>query len=216
MPANRRARWRALGSASFVAPAVLLLGALLPASASAAAQAATVCSGGLTKDPAASTSGDPNLTDYSFDCNGAITAYSVVINRTIWDFETVDDFSTTANVTKGGVVVPTESFGCEGVLPGNGINCNGSASAYNLVDGSFDTSGPFCGGYGAHAKWPAKPAPQAFVQLVVTDSSGAQDGPFRLNITPGCPYLKPLPKPKTKQHGKAKPPKRGKAKPVRI
>jgi hypothetical protein len=142
--------------------------------------------------------------DYTFRCNGDITAYSLVVNRTIGDFEVADDFSTTALVTTAGAVVPTESFGCEGLLPGDGVNCNGTASAYNDVGGSFDPSDPYCGGYPPGAKWPAKPEPQAMVQLIVTDSSGAQDGPFRLDVTPKCPFVKPLPKPppKHKKHKK--------------
>lgn len=206
MPAVRRAP-RALRCASLVTPIVLLLGALMPAaSARAAAQATTVCSGGLRNDPAASPTGDPNLTDYTFRCNGDITAYSLLINRTIGDFETMDDFSTTADVTTAGAIVATESFNCEGLLPGLGINCNGKASAYHDISGTFDTSDPYCGGYAAGAKWPAKPEAQAMVQLIVTDLTGAENGPFRLDVTPACPYVKPLPKPKPKQHAKHKTP----------
>jgi hypothetical protein len=156
----------------------------------------------VAPDAAASPTGDPNLMAYHFRCDGPITAYTVVVNRTPFDLEVVDDFSTTANVTTAGVIVPTESFGCEGTLPGNGTNCNGKADAYFDVSGTFDTTDPFCGGYAAGAKWPAKPAPAAVAQLIVTDATGAQDGPFLLNATPACKPVKPLPKPKPKKHKK--------------
>jgi hypothetical protein len=43
--------------------------------------------------------------------------------------------------------------------------------------------------------------PEAIIQPVVSDTAGAHDGPFRLNLSPAC---KPLPKLKTKTKTKAK------------
>jgi hypothetical protein len=76
----------------------------LPASAGAAAPtpaSTTNCAGSLVSDPLARGSDEPNLLDYSFHCDGDITAYSVTVNRRPTDYDNIDDFSTTADVTAG-------------------------------------------------------------------------------------------------------------------
>jgi hypothetical protein len=91
---------------------------------------------------------------------------------------------------------------CSGVLPGDGINCNAGAgglvAGYAVVHGAVDTSDPFCANLPKNAKPGTKPEPAAFAQLVVTDVTGAEDGPFRLWLQPGCKPVKPLPKPAKK------------------
>jgi hypothetical protein len=157
-------------------------------------QASTSCHGGLTR---AATSDEPNLLAYKFSCSNEITAYTVTVNRTLSDFSAADDFSTTATVVDAqGNLVPTESFGCEGTIPGAGFNCNGDATPGHFVEGTFDTSDPYCGGVPAGAPKGARPLPQALVQLIVSDKTGAENGPFRLNISPACP------KPKVTHHKK--------------
>jgi hypothetical protein len=39
-------------------------------------------------------------------------------------------------------------------------------------------------------KTPVVIVPQAFVQLIVTDTTGAQNGPFRLPLKSKCPAVK--------------------------
>jgi hypothetical protein len=187
-------------------------------------QAGTNCGGQLKPDPAASpTADEPNLLDYSFYCDGNITAYTLVVNRTMFDFETVDDFSTVATVVDStGAVVSTEGFTCEGSLPGPGINCSppaagGIMSAGHHAQGNFDTADPYCANIPKGSKPGTQPELQAMVQLVVTDASGAQDGPFRLGIVPACKpvhVVKPKPKPKCKKkkNGKCPAPKGKKGK----
>ncbi len=193
-------------------------GALLPAVATAAApvpQSATVCGGSLTKDPSP-TVDDPQLIDYRFHCDTPISAYTLIAERRPSDQGNIDYFSPSADVLApyGGTVVATEGWTCEGTLPSNGFNCNpGLAgavmSAYNYASGTLDLTDPYCKALPVGAK-PGTPAePQAIVDVIVTDSTGAQDGPFRLNLTGGCPkvpdtvpYPKPKPKPKAKPRAK--------------
>jgi hypothetical protein len=78
-------------------------------------------------------------------------------------------------------------------MPGDGINCNAGAGGFmgagNQAQGSFDLTDPYCKTLPAKAK-PGTPAtPQAIVQLIVTDTSGAQDGPFRLTPSAACPRV---------------------------
>ncbi len=113
--------------------------------AMAAPQAATTCNGSLTKSP---TADEPNNLAYKFQCTWGVSAYTIVANRTISDFSTIDDFSTVANVVDStGTINSTQSFGCEGSLPGNGVNCNANGtfmSAPQFAEGTFDLSVPFC------------------------------------------------------------------------
>jgi hypothetical protein len=193
----------------------LLIPAALASSASAAApppQSATDCAGELKPDPSASpTADEPNLLDYQFHCSTAITAYTIIGNRYSWDDATMDDFSTTANVfDPAGAIVPTQSFGCEGSLPGNGVNCNAGAggvmTAWDFAKGTIDTTDPYCANIPPGSPPGTQPERQAVVQLVVTDITGAQDGPFTLFMTPQCKPVHVVPKPKPKhksKHGKA-------------
>jgi hypothetical protein len=80
------------------------------------------------------------------------------------------------------------------------------AVGYASIAGQFDTSDPFCANLPKGAKPGTKPEPGAVAQLVVTDTSGAEAGPFQLPITPACKAVKPVSKLKAekhKRHGKA-------------
>jgi hypothetical protein len=183
--------------------AALALGAMLPASAAATPSGVVNCRGGLAK--ATATTDDANPLSYSFSCNGDIVAYTIVANRTINDLSTLDDFSTSVTVADSKKVVSTtEGVACEALLPGNGINCfaNGSAtpadvSAHEFIAGLFDTTDPYCGVAARTVKVKGKRGktkviaaePRAVVQLVVSDTTGAEFGPFPLNLKPGCPAV---------------------------
>jgi hypothetical protein len=197
---------------------VLLACAVLPASAGAAPPtptSSTSCAGSVSKDPAATpTSDDPNLIDYKFDCDGAISAYTLIANRRLSDFETIDDFSSdVAVIQTDGNPSATESITCEGSLPWDSINCNagpgGLVSTGFVLEGSFDLTGPYCKNIPAGSRPGTLAEPQAMIQLVVTESSGGEDGPFRLNLTSACPVVPdrvPLP-PKKAKPKRAKPKK---------
>lgn len=180
----------------------LILGGSLPASAGAASATTTTppppestatCYGSLTPAP---TADEPDLLNYEFQCNARTTAYTIIANRTPSDFSVLDDFSPTALVVDpDGTTVNTKTiWSCVGVLPGDGINCNtGAATTYvgslSYTEGSIDTTDPYCKNLPTGAK-PGTPAePQALVQLVVSDTSGAEDGPFKLGYKGKCPKV---------------------------
>jgi hypothetical protein len=212
---ERRPRCHALLRAALSAAAFAALCGVLADSAVAATtpapptpESATNCGGSLTR--ATPTTADPNLLNYKFNCDTAITAYTLVVNRGLNDFSTVDDFSSTAGVFEtSGVADPKELFSCSGTIPGDGINCNagagGSMTSPEFAEGTFDTTEPYCASIPAGSPAGTQPDSTALVQLVVTDSTGAEDGPFRLRLDGTCPavhVVKPKSKkPKTKKHG---------------
>lgn len=169
---------------------------LVPEAGTAAApppQASVHCGGSLKQ--VAPTSQDQHLLAYTFNCDGRITAYTLIINRGSSDGSTMDDFSTTALVNDNVTHAPvsTESFTCEGVLPGNGVNCNAGAGGFMdspfFANGTFDTTNPYCSNIPAGSPAGTKPQPTALVQLVVSDTTGAQEGPFRLRLHRACPTV---------------------------
>lgn len=199
--------------------AVLLVCALLAARAGAAPPTPasfTNCSGTLAKDPAATpTSDDPTLTDYTIHCDQAITSYTILVNRGPWDQQTIDDLTADVSILDpGGVPNATENITCSADLPGDGFNCNAGAGgqvlAWRTVGGSFDLTEPYCKHFPTGARPGMLAVPRALVQLVVTDYTGAEDGPFALNLASACPavpdrvpFPKPKPKPRKSTHKKA-------------
>jgi hypothetical protein len=210
---DRNRRWSAAATWRTALGAAALAGcSLLPAAAQATPSALVTCRGSLTK--AKPTPDDANLTNYSFHCSGDIQSYTLVVNRTLGDDSTVDDFGTAPTVYNNALtqVSPTQTVDCAATTtPGNGVNCFavGSTtppviSAYNWIQGNIDTTDPFCGGLPKGAKAGTTPEPRAVVQLIVTDSTGAEWGPFPLNRSPACPKVKVVkPKPKAKAKHKS-------------
>ncbi len=170
-----------------------LPGWALPLSASAATtppESSATCYGSLA--PAA-TADEPDLLAYKFHCDTRITAYTILVNRGVSQADTIDDFSTTANVFGPDGTTPdsTTSWACEGYTPGDSVNCNtggGSSfmAAWSYSEGTVDPIGPYCKNLPSGAKPGAPAQPRALVQLVVTDYTGAQDGPFRLYYGRTC------------------------------
>ncbi len=193
----------------------------LPAVANAAAltpESLTNCSGSIAPDGGGAAAGEPYLLDYTFQCDTDISAYTVIVNRQAGDDGNLDDFNSSPLVLDSDGLTPngSESVTCEGSTPSDGINCNLGAgvvlSAGNFAEGSVDLVAPYCKYLPSDAA-PGTPAvPQANVQLVVTDNTGAQDGPFDLSLAKSCPNVAnfvPTPKPKKKKpkstgKGKAK------------
>jgi hypothetical protein len=77
-------------------------------------------------------------------------------------------------------------------------------SAGNLALGSFDPIDPYCKHFPPGAKPGSYAEPQALVQVVVSDTTGAEDGPFTLNMKPACPPVpNRMPRPtKSRDRGK--------------
>jgi hypothetical protein len=208
---DRTRGYRAFRRSFFVATALAGAASAWPAVAAAAPQSATTCHGWLSKAP---TVDEANLLNYRFQCSWGITAYTVLANRQVNDYNTIDDFSTSPSaIDASGNVVANESLSCSsGSLPGNGVNCNaggGYVLAPNWVEGSVDLTDPFCANAPPGSKPGTVPEPQAVVQLIVTDATGAQDGPFRLPLQSKCPAVKtPKPKPKASKRAKKHPVRR--------
>lgn len=190
----------------------------------------TDCSGTIAPDSGAKAAGEPNLLDYKFRCNYGITAYTVLVAQ-VGDAKfggTVDDYNPAPEAFEADGLTPasTESITCEGTTPGFGINCNFGTLGASLTggfyaEGSIDPTAPYCKHLPTNAagKTIDKPGtvaiPKAVVELVATDTTGGQNGPFILGYPKGktCPKVPnvvPAPKPtkskKSKGHGtKSKP-----------
>lgn len=192
---NRGLRLALLAPAVGVAAAVLLAGQ--PGAAGAATtpvtpESLTNCVGGLTADPTGPSQDEPNLVDYAFSCDTPITAYTVTVDRLASGQGNLDNYSPTAGVFLNNQTTPstTEGFTCEGSTPSNGINCNAGAAsqmdAYDFAEGSVDLVEPYCAYLPAKAKAGTPAVPQAIVSVVVTDNTGAEDGPFYLSLNTKC------------------------------
>ena len=152
-------------------------------------ESATHCGGVLNR--AKPTADDPNLVNYKFTCNWGVSAYTLIVSRKPNDDATIDDFASSVTVfDPTGNPLSTQSFSCFGQIPGNGINCNAGAGGYmaapNTAEGSFDLTEPYCANIPKGSPAGTKPDPSAVVQLVVSDTTGAEDGPFRLHLGGKC------------------------------
>jgi hypothetical protein len=206
----------ALWRAALLSCTIALAACALPTLAGAAAPPPTSdvdCGGTLTPDPGGKAADDPNLLDYSFNCDGGITAYTVIVQQQ-GDASiggTIDDYNPSPSVFETDGVTPagSEAVTCEGTTPSNGINCNMGAVGAQLsdgyfADGSVDPVGPYCRHLPVddNGKTITRPGtlaiPKAVVSVVVTDYTGAQDGPFALHYTKTCPAVPAVvPRPKT-------------------
>jgi hypothetical protein len=153
----------------------------------------TKCWGKLAKDSSPTTQ-EPNLVDYSLACNGEVTAYSVVVTRYVHNPRNVNAFEASPFVyLPSGAPSATESFTCTGVNPGSGFNClaptGQAALGDHSVRGTFNPVDPYCKRLLPGARAGARAEPQALVQLVITDATGAQRGPFVMVMKPSCPSV---------------------------
>jgi hypothetical protein len=218
----------ALGRAVLLSCGLALAACALPAMAGAAAvtpTSLTDCGGTVSADPGAKAAGEPNLLDYRFQCDGGITAYTIIVTQQGDRGGSIDDYDPAQSVFEGDGVTPspTEGITCEGTTPSNGINCNLGAQGSQLSDGFFahgsvDPIQAYCkhlptSASGKTAKPGTAAVPQALVQLVVTDYTGAQDGPFNLGPAKACPKVpNAVPTPKVTAKAKRKVKTKGKAK----
>jgi hypothetical protein len=199
----RKAERRAGRRSALMALALTLFGCVLVQSAIAATptpESATLCGGTLKRTKP--TADDPNLLSYKFNCNGGISAYTLIVLRKSNDFNTIDDFASSVSVfDPSGNPLSTASFSCSGEIPGDGLNCNagagGSMASPDWAEGTFDTTESYCANIPPGSKAGTKPDPAAVVELVVSDTTGAEDGPFRLRLAGKCPVVHAKPKAKT-------------------
>jgi len=193
-------KWWALAPLAFALCGGLLTHAALAATPTP--ESATLCGGTLKR--AKPTADDPNLLRYKFNCSTPISAYTLIVTRKPNDENTIDDFSSSVSVfDPSGDPLSTQSFNCSAEIPGWGLNCNagagGSMSSPNWAEGTFDTADPYCPKVPNGSPAATKPEPAAQVELVVSDTTGAEDGPFRLRLKGKCPagYVQPTVQKKT-------------------
>jgi hypothetical protein len=108
----------------------------LPAAAHADFKDNTTCRGHIAQGPKDPLGLNDNPIAYTFTCTGPITGYSILSDKPVdaWETEVfVHD--------KGGQVLGSDSFSCNGEQPGFGVNCVGVyggdqrvvESTYNLA-----------------------------------------------------------------------------------
>jgi hypothetical protein len=147
-----------------------------PARAATPAPSAVTCSGHADRGADAA---QPDRIDVAFGCSGDIKSFTVISSALIGGFEVsaeVYDHTTQA-------IVESDSFFCEGLIPGDGFNCAGAAHAGKDVKTAFELNEPVCSD--TEATLPLK------VQVVISDANGATAGPFRLRGPEACPSPKP-------------------------
>ena len=140
----------------------------------------TLCKGHISRG--APSPDDPTATQvrYVFACSGPITGYQIQPDHAVQSMET--EIFATDRVTKQ--VVPTDSFSCNGDLPGWGVNCNGVYGGdWRVLKGSFSIDEKLC----------AEPRvdPLLTVTFATADASRKITqfiaGPFDLGRPRGCP-----------------------------
>jgi hypothetical protein len=168
----------------------------------------TDCLGNIKADASGASSGEPNLLDYAITCNTAISAYTVFVVRPQDADNNIDEYSSNANVvypsnSPMAGTVTSQGVNCEGVTPSDGVNCFASAigsdgktpvlgaiGAWFTTEGSIALDEPYCKYLPKGAKPRTAAVPTAIVEVVVTDHTGAEDGPFQLNLTGSkCPKV---------------------------
>lgn len=98
------------------------------------------CKGHIAKG-----AGDPNDStvtgvQYTFSCSGPITGYSILSDKEVQGMDTE-----IVVVDNKGAVVPSDSFGCQGEIPGYGVNCNGVYGAdQRVISGQFFINEKIC------------------------------------------------------------------------
>jgi hypothetical protein len=205
-----RKRYLSFVNGSLVTAGVAVAALVPPAGAGAATapptpESLTTCTGHWSSDSSGKTQDEPYLIDYAFGCDTDISAYTLIVDRGAGQDETIDDFSPTASVILPyGAPSTTETVACEGTTPSDATNCNAGAggvvTANYSIQGSVDPIAAACKHLPAKGR-PGTPAiPEAIVQVVVTDNTGAEDGPFDLRPAPGTCKRVPNTVPQAKRH----------------
>jgi hypothetical protein len=212
----RRLRLRAIAPLALAGLGTAAALGTLPAVATAAAPmlvtpaSLTQCSGSLKPGGKPSVAKATTL-DYSFTCSTDITAFTVFVVRPQDQGNNIQQFATGPNVvfpandpTPGQAgTTTTQGVTCEGVTPSDGVNCYaqavgsdgktpvlGAITAFFTTEASITLDEPYCKFLPKGAKPGTAAVPRAIVEYTVTDSTGAEDGPFVLNLKGSkCPTV---------------------------
>jgi hypothetical protein len=174
----RRRRLAVAGLVALGAVAVLLMGGTAATADSNPSN--MLCKGHIGKG--APSPDDPSVTQvkYVFACSQAVTGYQIQPDHAVQSLET--EVFATDRTTKA--VVPTDSFSCNGDLPGWGVNCNGTYGGdWRVVTGSFAIDEKLCD--------EPRVDPLLTVTFATADAKGKVTqfiaGPFDLGRPRGCP-----------------------------
>jgi hypothetical protein len=175
VPLGVRPRARTLIAGALVLACGAIAGG--PARAATPPPSAVTCSGhadrGLDKTL-------PDRIDIAFGCSGDVKSFTVISSARLGGFEVsseVFDHATQA-------IVETDSFFCEGPIPGDGFNCTGLAGAGRDIRAAFETFDPVCS--------TTEVTPPLKLYVVISDVNGATAGPFRLRGPKPCAKPKPV------------------------
>jgi hypothetical protein len=159
------------GLAVLIAAGLGLTAALgLPASASATAQ--NYCKGKATKGATAGAS-------YEFWCAEPITGYSLISSKELSGYEVSNQ------VFDHGTVISDESLACEGDIPGQGVNCNGTYRGQaHVVQGALTTTDGACQGEPLRLQLVVTWAQPDYTKKTVAETVS---GPFNFGAIGGCP-----------------------------
>jgi hypothetical protein len=166
----------------------LLTAAALTLIAAPAARAASNpdnydCRGHVEKGAPAPGDEDPQV-KYVFGCSGPITGYQIQADQPIGSFDTAP-----VAIDGNGAAVTTDSFSCNGDIPGLAVNCVGVYggvfvnNAYETVVGQFAISNDIC----------AEPRVDPLLTVVYATKNAAGSvvqamaGPFDHGRPRGCP-----------------------------
>ena len=127
------------GRVILLSSGVALAACVSPAIAGAATvtpRSLTDCGGKVSANPSGRAAEEPNLLTYRFQCDGGITAYTILIQQQRDRGGSIDDYDPSPSVfeTDGVTPSPTESITCEGTTPSNGINCNTGTQGVQVTD----------------------------------------------------------------------------------
>jgi hypothetical protein len=126
------------------AAALALLGAGAPSSRAASNPDNYDCRGHVEAGKPAPGDEDPQV-KYVFGCSGPITGYQIQADQPIGSFDTAP-----IAIDGTGAAVTTDSFTCNGDIPGLAVNCVGAYGGvfvnnqYEKVIGQFAISGNIC------------------------------------------------------------------------
>jgi hypothetical protein len=190
------ARRRATLSLAFLMPTITLL-LLIPASGHAEESNPNnyQCAGHIAAGKAEEASSEQQV-QYTISCSGPISGYAIQTQVQTTGFE-----SAPLVTNDKGEAVTTDSFSCNGEIPGFGFNCVGNTTAgYETITGQFAISSKLCAEPRVD---PHLTVAYAYLneKKVITQ---AISGPFDLGRPRGCPA------PKLKHHAKGKDKNKGK------
>jgi hypothetical protein len=179
----------------------------------------TVCNGGITKDSSGINQLDYSFSCAALTSanNGNILSFAVEAIRPQDDLNNVQNFSVPNVVyaldnplasgysaTATGPSATTDPGAADLLCQGgagngiDGVDCyedppsatvDGYVPSGDYVQGDVNLDEPYCAYLPEGAKPGTAAVPQAEIELVVTDSSGALDGPFELELPKGCPKV---------------------------